>query len=116
VPQLVAGAVLLLLGLGVMLWGIRAQLFARTTIMPHRSARALVTTGPFRFTRNPTYLGLVAMYLGVAVVLNDAWPLVLLPFVLVTMTSWVIVREEAHLLDAFGDEYRAYCSRVRRWI
>ena len=116
VPQIVLGATLLLSGLWVLLWAIRTLLFARTTIMPHRSARALVATGPFRFTRNPIYLGLVGIYLGIAVLLNDAWPLVLLPAVLMIMTSWVIVREEAHLLDAFGEEYRAYCGRVRRWI
>ena len=116
IVQTTAGGALGIAGLVVMLWAIRTLLFARTTIMPHHAARALVTSGPFRLSRNPIYLGLVFMYLGVAVVMNDAWPLVLLPAVLLIMSSLVIAREEVHLTEAFGDAYRAYCARVRRWI
>ena len=100
----------------MILWAIRTLLFARTTIMPHHSARALVTSGPFAFSRNPIYLGLALVYLGVALTMNDAWPIILLPIVVMVMSSFVIAREEAHLAEAFGDRYRAYCSRVRRWI
>jgi protein-S-isoprenylcysteine O-methyltransferase Ste14 len=100
----------------VMLWGLATFARARTPIIPDRPARQLVSHGPYRISRNPMYLGLTSLYTGLALVLNLAWPLVLLPVVLLTLTATVIVHEERHLRAAFGATYEDYCRRVRRWI
>jgi protein-S-isoprenylcysteine O-methyltransferase Ste14 len=89
---------------------------ARTNILPNRPAVTLVTTGPYRFTRNPMYVSLVLLYVGGALLLDTWWPLFFLPLVIVAIDRLVIAREERYLLDAFGGHYDAYCRRVRRWI
>lgn len=109
------GPVVFCLGL-VALPALLAFRRARTRPEPWRPTTALVTTGPYRFTRNPMYLGFTAMYLGIAIWRNALWPLLLLPLILVVMQVGVIHREEAYLERLFGAEYRAYRQRVRRWI
>ena len=89
---------------------------ARTTILPFRPSSSLVTTGPYRFTRNPMYVSLAALYMGGALALNVLWPLLLLPVVLVVVDRAVIRREERYLTHAFGQDYEAYRSRVPRWL
>ena len=89
---------------------------ARTTIIPNRAAAALVTGGPFRFTRNPMYLGFVALYVALALLLDSWWPLALLPLVVLVLQRAVIAREERYLAGAFPLEYPAYCRRVSRWL
>lgn len=114
--QQTIGVVALTAGLSVMFWGLVTFVLARTPVNPMRPARRLVTWGPFRFSRNPMYVGLAVAYVGLAVLLNQAWPLVLLPVVLVTIGRTVIPREERHLRAAFGQHYDRYASRVRRWL
>ena len=108
----------ILLALGVVIAGSGAVTFSRakTAINPHRSASQLVTHGPYRFTRNPMYTGLTLAYLGGAALLDSAWPIIVLPIVLVVLIRTVIAREEAYLNRAFGADYTAYTSRVRRWL
>ena len=89
---------------------------AGTTIRPDQASSTLVTTGPFRFTRNPAYLGWVLIYVGASLLLNSLWPLLILPLVILSVQEYVIRREERFLEQKFGDEYRAYKQRVRRWI
>jgi protein-S-isoprenylcysteine O-methyltransferase Ste14 len=110
------GAAVAIAGLLLAAAGIVTFLRARTAIIPNRSARQLVVTGPYRFTRNPMYLGLTGVYLGLSVLLNLAWPVVVLPVVLLVLRLAVISREERHLRNSFGDQYDAYCRRVRRWL
>jgi len=107
---------ILIVGVGLATWGIVTFRRARTAVIPHHAASQLVASGPYRFTRNPMYVGLTIVYTGGAVVLNSAWPLILLPVVLIVLAHFVVVREEQYLNDAFGDEYAAYRSRVRRWL
>lgn len=114
--QVVAGVLLSAAGALVMAWAIRTLLLARTTILPHGVVRQIVTSGPFQFSRNPIYAGMTAIYTGAALFENMAWPLFMLPLVLVAVTSAVIAREERYLSDTFGDDYAAYCRRVRRWL
>ncbi|HKC81691.1 MAG TPA: isoprenylcysteine carboxylmethyltransferase family protein [Gemmatimonadaceae bacterium] len=80
------------------------------------AASQLVTSGPYRFTRNPMYVGLTIAYIGGAAIINSAWPLILLPIVLVVLVRTVVSREEQYLSDAFGDQFTSYRSRVRRWL
>ena len=107
-----------LLAAGVLLAASAAYLFHRagTTPNPTKPTTALVIWGPYRFTRNPMYVGLAAVYLGGTLLLNDAWPIALFPVVIALVRRRVIAREEAYLERKFGDEYRAYKARVRRWI
>ena len=107
-----AGITLLLLGNGLAWWGV-AVLGARPTT---GLAGDLVTEGPYRFTRNPIYLGMVLSLTGLAIAFGNLWLLTMLvPFVLVIRYG-VIAREEAYLERKFGDAYRAYRARVRRWL
>ena len=93
-----------------------AFLAAKTAIVPVRPATMLVTSGLYRVTRNPMYLGFTITYIGVTLLLGTWWAVIFLPFVLWAMHVLVIFREE-HYLDArFGQAYRDYRSRVRRWI
>jgi protein-S-isoprenylcysteine O-methyltransferase Ste14 len=89
---------------------------AGTSVNPARPTNALVTWGPYRVTRNPLYVGLTMLYLGLTAWFNALWPLLLLPIVLVVMQRGVIVREERYLERKFGEEYRRYKARVRRWL
>jgi protein-S-isoprenylcysteine O-methyltransferase Ste14 len=89
---------------------------ARTSPNPFRPSSALVTTGPYRFSRNPMYVGLTLLYAGVAIWVNTVWPLLFLPVILIVLHYGVVVREEAYLERTFGDEYRHYARRVRRWL
>ena len=89
---------------------------ANTSILPIRPANALVVTGIFRLTRNPMYVSLVFLYLAVALWFGLAWPLLLLPFVIAVLQFYVIKREERYLERRFGQSYRDYQARVRRWL
>lgn len=88
----------------------------RTGILPHTPASRLVTGGPYRFTRNPMYVGLTMMYVGVSLLTGMIWPLLTLPIALVALWVLVIRREERYLASEFGEEYERYRQRVRRWI
>jgi protein-S-isoprenylcysteine O-methyltransferase Ste14 len=112
------GAGLALVALGVLCALGSAGLFARarTTLVPHGRARELVTGGTYRLTRNPMYLGLVLVYLGVALRQNVLWPVLLLALPLLVLQRVVIPFEEQRLRELFGEAYAAYCLRVRRWV
>ena len=105
--------------LGVALSVSSAVLFRRegTELNPTSTTnRKLVTSGPFRFTRNPMYLGLVLITLGVAV-WAAAWPMFLAPVATFATANWVhIPFEEAKMRRQFGDAFDAYARTVRRWI
>lgn len=103
---------------GVVLMAGALYYFRRAGQTPHpgRPVTTLVQHGPYRFTRNPMYLGWAIVYLGMTALANDLWPLVLLPVVLLIMTRAVIAREEAYLDRVLGEAYRAYRARVRRWM
>lgn len=100
----------------MLLWSFATFFRARTSIIPNRPAAVLVTSGPYRMTRNPMYMSLTALYLGLTIILRSWWPLILLPVVLLIIRRYVIAREERYLAGAFPLEYPAYCARVRRWL
>jgi protein-S-isoprenylcysteine O-methyltransferase Ste14 len=107
-----------LLGCGVLLALACVGLFltARTTLIPFGTASNLVTRGPYRFTRNPMYLSLLLVYLGVVGLLGQPWPLFLLPLPVALVNTIVIPFEEARLRHIFGDAFGDYCANVRRWL
>lgn len=89
---------------------------AGTNIPTNRSTTALVTTGPYRFSRNPIYIGLTLAYVSIAVATGAVWSLILLVPLLVVMRYGVIAREEAYLRRKFGPDYESYTASVRRWL
>jgi protein-S-isoprenylcysteine O-methyltransferase Ste14 len=89
---------------------------ARTSMVPMKPTTALVTSGPYRVTRNPMYVGMAFLYAGLALSLGVIWALALLPAVLLMVDRLVIAREERYLEAKFGEEYRDYKRRVRRWL
>jgi protein-S-isoprenylcysteine O-methyltransferase Ste14 len=111
-----AGAVLFTVGAVIAGWGLVLFGKAKTTTVPGKLSGKLVTWGPYRFTRNPMYVGLVLAYLGEAGLLKQIWPVVLLPFTVAYINWTVIPVEEAKLEEAFPNEYKQYRLRVRRWF
>ena len=89
---------------------------AGTNIPPNQPTLSIVTDGPFRFTRNPLYLATTGLYVGIALLVNALCPLVLLLPMLVMLDWGVVRREERYLEGKFGDSYRDYRARVRRWV
>lgn len=116
VLRLLAAAPFVLAGLALDLWALAIMQRARTTVLPWGRASALVTRGPFRFSRNPIYLGYALEHVGVAIAIGSPWALVLLAPVVLAMDRLVIPREERHLATVFGADYLAFKRRVRRWI
>ena len=110
----IAGGIVFLAGAVLAGWGWWLFHQAQTTTVPGEASRMLITTGPYRFTRNPMYLGLTLCYLGEAGLLLLVWPLPLLLFVLGYVHFFVIPVEEASLRAFEG--YDAYRARVRRWL
>ncbi len=113
---LVLGAILILAGLAIALLGAVALRRAGTAIPPNLPTTELVTDGPYRWSRNPLYLALTLIYAGVGLIADDLWILVLLVPLLLLIHWGVVVREERYLEAKFGEAYRRYKERVRRWL
>jgi protein-S-isoprenylcysteine O-methyltransferase Ste14 len=110
------GAIVFMLALALFAWAITTMTRAGSNVPTSRPTMAIVDTGPYRFTRNPIYLGMVLGLVGLAIAFNTLWLLLaLLPFALVIRYG-VIAREEVYLERKFGDVYRGYRARVRRWL
>jgi protein-S-isoprenylcysteine O-methyltransferase Ste14 len=89
---------------------------AHTPVDPTKPTTALVTEGPFRYSRNPIYVALTLLYVGVALLINALWILLLVVPAGLVLRYGVIAREEAYLTRKFGDAYRHYTAQVRRWL
>jgi protein-S-isoprenylcysteine O-methyltransferase Ste14 len=115
-PSRVAGAILVAAGLAFTGWA--RVLFIRrgTTVLPFRPSSVFVADGPFRFSRNPIYVGFIVAYAGIALLCRAVWPLIFLPFVVVAIRRTAIAKEEAYLERRFGAQYLEYKVRVRRWL
>ena len=113
-----AAPALLCLGLGIAVSGVVAFRRARTTLNPIKasSASALVSSGVYRFTRNPMYLGLLLALIAWALFLSNPLALVLLPVYVLYIYRFQIIPEERILTSLFGTEYTAYMESVRRWL
>ena len=114
VPTLGGGV--MLAGLALVLWAGATFARHRTPVAPYRASTTIVETGPYRFTRNPIYLGMLLFYLGGVAWAGRLGPLVMLPLVILALQPLVIAREERYLLAKFGERYQRYRERVRRWI
>ncbi len=112
----VTGVVLIAAGVAIMPPVLLRFRRADTPFNPHKPASALITDGPYRFSRNPAYIALTLWYLGAGLILNNGWVLLLAIPVLLVMDRWVIPAEERHLQAKFGEQYLCYKSQVRRWL
>ncbi|MCU0626859.1 MAG: isoprenylcysteine carboxylmethyltransferase family protein [Gemmatimonadaceae bacterium] len=115
-PIELLGGLVITIGVVLAVTGVLTFRAARTGILPHTPATQVVTTGPYRITRNPMYTGMAIVTIGVALLVNSWWPLLSLPVALALLVRFVVRREEAYLRRKFGSAYRAYCARVRRWL
>jgi protein-S-isoprenylcysteine O-methyltransferase Ste14 len=110
------GALLIFVGAGLAGSAIIKFKLTGTTVRPDRRSNSLVVEGPYKITRNPMYLGLALVYLGIGVAEQSIWALILLPVVLLIIQRKAIEPEEAFLRHRFGAEYISYMSVVRRWL
>jgi protein-S-isoprenylcysteine O-methyltransferase Ste14 len=110
------GALVFALALGLAVWAIVTITRAGSNVPTNRPTTTIVESGPYRFTRNPIYLGMFGGQIGLAIAFDNLWLLLMLvPFALVIRYG-VVAREEAYLERKFGDLYRDYRLRVRRWL
>ena len=112
----VLGWPLIISGLAIGTLGFREMKRAGTNVDPREPTTAIVTEGPYQFTRNPLYLSMTLIYVGISALANALAPVLLLPIILHVMRRGVIEREERYLERKFGDEYLNYKAQVRRWI
>jgi protein-S-isoprenylcysteine O-methyltransferase Ste14 len=110
------GIALLVLGVCLLGWFVSALTRAGTPVAPYEQTTAIVTTGPYRLSRNPGYLAMALIYVGIALVADAPWTLVTLVPALLLIHFGVIAREERYLERLFGDEYLRYKQRRRRWL
>ena len=115
-PYRYAGIVVAALALGLGAWA--ATLFRRagTNIRPFMPSTALVVSGPYKFTRNPMYLGMAGILLGAAIFMGSLTPFVVIPAFMALIAERFILPEEAKLEAAFGRDYLDFKARVRRWL
>jgi len=112
----VVGGALILVGLALFVAGVKSFSRAETPLPTNQPARVLVTTGIYRWTRNPVYLGFFLAYAGIGVAALSPWILFLLFPLVVTIRYGVVGREETYLDRRFGETYRDYKTSVRRWL
>jgi protein-S-isoprenylcysteine O-methyltransferase Ste14 len=115
-PRRAGGIKLIIAGLALGGWAVRTMFKQGTSVSPEHGANALVEDGPFKYTRNPIYVGMTLIYTGITLLLNNLWGAVLIPPVLTIVRRAVIEPEEHYLTRRFGEPYVEYTRRVRRWL
>ena len=110
------GVVIGALGVAILGSGLIGFFKAGNDPEPWKTDTQLVTAGLYRFSRNPMYLGMVIVLLGVALFLQSIGGLLSVPLAVLLIGRFVIAREEPYLLATFGRDYESYCNRVRRWL
>ena len=112
----IIGVILVLLSIPIVLFAIKSMKRVNTAFDSRKSTTSVVKDGPFRFTRNPTYLSLTLLTLGLSLVFNSAW-LLIGSAIATAITHFLVIKPEEHyLMTKFGEDYSDYASHVRRWI
>ncbi|MEL6233727.1 MAG: isoprenylcysteine carboxylmethyltransferase family protein [Pseudomonadota bacterium] len=114
--MLLPGIVILACAIGLALWGIATFRAGGTNVDPRQPTLRLVEGGPFRFTRNPMYLGMVLFQIGLALAASLDWSIPLAPLLWALLHFGVVLREEAYLTAKFGAPYTEFLTRTRRWL
>jgi protein-S-isoprenylcysteine O-methyltransferase Ste14 len=112
----IIGLLIIISGLIFAVPALRQFFKTKNTIILIKPASSLQTTGIYSYTRNPMYLSLLLIYLGMAFIFGNWWTLFLIPVLVIVILYRIILPEERYLTRAFGDEYAAYKTKVRRWI
>ena len=113
---LLLGSIVFLVGLTTMLRAGRTFIKNKNPINPAGSTQLIITSGIYRYTRNPMYVAFALMYIGISILTNAWCSLLMLLPLLILVQKGIIEREEKYLTRKFGAEYLAYKSKVRRWI
>jgi protein-S-isoprenylcysteine O-methyltransferase Ste14 len=110
------GAIAFILALGLFAWAIVTITRAGSNVPTNRPTTAIVESGPYRFTRNPIYLSMFLALIGLGIVFDNLWLVVMMVLFAIVIRYGVVAREEAYLERKFGDVYRGYRLRTRRWL
>jgi protein-S-isoprenylcysteine O-methyltransferase Ste14 len=110
------GPAILVLAFAIFFWAVATMRRGHASIPTNKPTDAIVTGGPFRFSRNPIYLSMILLQIGVGAWTESLWFFILAALSVALLRWGVISREERYLVQKFGDEYLSYMSRVRRWI
>lgn len=116
VPRVWVGVLVFAAGFGLAIWAIVTMVKAGTHVPTNQPTTAIVVQGPYRFTRNPIYIGMFLGQIGLAIGFDSLWVLAMLVPFYIVIRYGVVGREEAYLERKFGDAYVGYKSRVRRWL
>ncbi|MEO7623659.1 MAG: isoprenylcysteine carboxylmethyltransferase family protein [Gallionella sp.] len=118
-PRLVGlwlGAVIIVISIPIVVSAFRSLARAHTAFDARKPTTGIVTDGAFRYSRNPTYWSLALLHVGIALVLGSLWVLLMVAPAVVAVHWGVVLREERYLEAKFGEEYRSYATKVRRWV
>lgn len=110
------GLIVMILGVGLAGWSAKLFAKANTSTKSDQPVNALVTSGPYRFSRNPMYIGMVISLCGLAMVMSVMTPWIVPPLLIILLDRLFVQREEKQLREKFGRTYTDYCAQVRRWI
>jgi protein-S-isoprenylcysteine O-methyltransferase Ste14 len=110
------GLAVFALGLGLDLWALWVLRRNATTVLPNAKSSRLVQSGPYRFSRNPIYLGNTLAMIGLGLALRWGWLLFLVPVTVAAVVWLAVSREERHLEIRFGAAWKDYAAKVRRWL
>jgi protein-S-isoprenylcysteine O-methyltransferase Ste14 len=112
----VAGVIFVIAGLCIVLPALIRFLRTKNTLIPFLPANSLQTTGIYSVSRNPMYLGLLILYIGVGFLKGNFYTMILIPLVIIVLNYLVIIKEEKYLIRTFGNDFLKYLKNVRRWI
>ena len=112
----IGGGTLITTGILLLITSFWRFLISKNTLIPIKPAQSLQTSGIYAFSRNPMYLGLLCLYVGIAIFKGNMWTIILAPVVILIIQAYVIKKEEQYLMRAFGEQYMTYAKKVRRWI
>lgn len=113
---MLAGGILISFATVIALWALIGFYRAGTDVRPDEPDSALLTGGPYRYSRNPLYIVLILIQVTAALWLNMLWVLLLAPVSAIVIHYYAVAREERYLEQQFGQEYLDYKKRVRRWL
>ncbi|SFQ43736.1 methyltransferase family protein [Parafilimonas terrae] len=112
----ILGTIILIVAVFFLVKSLRQFFLTKNTVILIKPASSLQTTGIYAITRNPMYLGLAILYLGITCFIGNWWNVILFPLLLIIVQEYIIKREEKYLEIEFGQEYEAYKNKVRRWL
>ena len=116
VPAAWLGGIVFALALALFAWAVTTMTRGGSNVPTSLPSKTIVASGPYRFTRNPIYLGMIVSLSGLAIAFDSGWSLAALVVFFLVIRYGVVAREEAYLERKFGDVYRGYRAQVRRWL